>query len=389
VPRSTFGVAALAIGVREKMGCLRAILAMGVVLTHARGLFGYAIPGDICVQSFYIISGFFITLILNEKYTGENSIRLFYSNRFIRIYSIYYIFLGISLVVSGVLFFADGKGTFGIWQRHWLDLDALSRFFLEAANIFIFGQDATLFLGLNQTHLVFTGHFNAYHPAVYEFLFIPQAWSLGLELTFYVMAPFIVRRSPWVIGTIAACSVAARAIGYACGLREDPWSYRFFPFELSLFLAGALSYHIYRRIRPRQVGFGMRIFGLGVIPAILLFPFVDYHPGSFSAVRVVLYTYLTLGLPVLFLLSARNARDRAIGEISYPIYLVHLSIIDAVDAGVRLQDSQNLRALLICVITIGLAAVAVRYIDNPINTYRQRRIAGTGPPAILVPDLPR
>src|ERR1700720_380449 len=124
------------------MGCLRAILAMGVVLTHARGLFGYAIPGDICVQSFYIISGFFITLILNEKYTGENSIRLFYSNRFIRIYSIYYIFLGISLVVSGVLFFADGKGTFGIWQRHWLDLDALSRFFLEAANIFIFGQDA-------------------------------------------------------------------------------------------------------------------------------------------------------------------------------------------------------------------------------------------------------
>ena len=35
--------------------------------------------------------------------------------------------------------------------------------------------------------------FNQSKPPVYDFLLIGQTWTLGVELTFYLFAPFIVR----------------------------------------------------------------------------------------------------------------------------------------------------------------------------------------------------
>ena len=70
------------------MGFLRLILAVGVVVAHVPGeTFSFATGGDVSVQCFYIVSGFFITLILNEKYMTPRVNFLFYTNRLIRIFS--------------------------------------------------------------------------------------------------------------------------------------------------------------------------------------------------------------------------------------------------------------------------------------------------------------
>jgi peptidoglycan/LPS O-acetylase OafA/YrhL len=72
---------------RKKMGVLRTLLALSVVLSHSGPLFGIElVGGQLAVQSFYMISGFYMTMVLTEKYVNANSsYRLFISNRILRL----------------------------------------------------------------------------------------------------------------------------------------------------------------------------------------------------------------------------------------------------------------------------------------------------------------
>ena len=70
------------------MGIVRFLLALCVVVTHAPGgtIFGVRLlSGIVAVQAFYVISGFLITMILNERkqyrYIGN-----FYLSRYLRLW---------------------------------------------------------------------------------------------------------------------------------------------------------------------------------------------------------------------------------------------------------------------------------------------------------------
>jgi hypothetical protein len=66
------------------MGTLRLLLALWVVAVHGEAVYGYKIEQAwVAVQCFFIISGFYMSLILNEKYTGPGSTRLFLSQRLV------------------------------------------------------------------------------------------------------------------------------------------------------------------------------------------------------------------------------------------------------------------------------------------------------------------
>jgi peptidoglycan/LPS O-acetylase OafA/YrhL len=75
------------------MGLIRVLLALAVVTTHSKVLFGLGFTGLVygknAVEMFYTISGFYMALILNEKYTGPGSYRTFVKSRFFRIYPAY------------------------------------------------------------------------------------------------------------------------------------------------------------------------------------------------------------------------------------------------------------------------------------------------------------
>ena len=80
------------------MGSLRLSLALFVVFFHAQAYSVYAqglppletflpVPdGRTAVQMFYLISGFYMALVLNEKYKTADTNWLFYSNRFMRLW---------------------------------------------------------------------------------------------------------------------------------------------------------------------------------------------------------------------------------------------------------------------------------------------------------------
>ena len=92
------------------MGLIRFLLAMSVVAAHSAPILGSTlVGGKIAVQSFFLISGFYISLILNEKYpAGLQGNLLFYGNRFLRIYPIYWAVLLLTAAAGSTVFLLFG-----------------------------------------------------------------------------------------------------------------------------------------------------------------------------------------------------------------------------------------------------------------------------------------
>jgi peptidoglycan/LPS O-acetylase OafA/YrhL len=80
------------------MGTIRYLLAFSVLITHSKFLGKLMPPGDIAVQLFFIISGFYMALILNTKYKSHTL--AFYKNRFLRLYPIYFFVLIVIFIVG-------------------------------------------------------------------------------------------------------------------------------------------------------------------------------------------------------------------------------------------------------------------------------------------------
>ena len=213
------------------MGLIRFLLAMSVVAAHSSPILGLTfVGGKLAVQSFFVISGFYISLILNEKYpTGMRGTLLFYGNRFLRIYPIYWAVL---LLTAGagaaVLLFGLHSIVGYIWSVY-KDFSADKVAFLIASNVGILGIDLSSFMRFDLPHLAFTANWTAYKPQPSHLYLVPQAWSLSIEILVYAIAPFLFRRSIGFLVTVLVVSFAARTYAYDAGFNFDPWDYRFFP----------------------------------------------------------------------------------------------------------------------------------------------------------------
>ena len=312
------------------MGILRFILSISVVIAHSSSIFGFDfVDGQTAVQAFYIISGFYMTLILNEKYVGiNNSYKLFITNRFLRLYPIYWIVLILTIAYSVTDPLNSNKNEYaalGYYANYISTINLSSLLFLLFTNFFLFLQDTIMFLGLDTTtgSLFFTQNFRESNPMLCNFLFVPQAWTIGIEIAFYLIAPFIVRRKLKFIVLLIIISVSLRVFLYLHGLKHDPWSYRFFPTELTFFLLGTVSYHIYLYIKDIK----MHSVYLKIIYLFILGISCFY---SFSHILGKHYLYLGfffICLPFVFILTKSWKNDRYIGELSYPIYISHLFVL--------------------------------------------------------------
>jgi peptidoglycan/LPS O-acetylase OafA/YrhL len=132
-----------------------------------------------------------------------------------------------------------------------------------------------------------------------------------------------------LIGCVAASLGLRVFLTRACGLYQDPWVNRFFPTELALFLAGALAYRIYRWLRDagpsRVVAWGV---GATYVMVLLVYQFCPAPPGLGTTCKLWAFHAISwLALPWLFLGTARSRLDRYVGDLSYPVYLVHWPVI--------------------------------------------------------------
>jgi peptidoglycan/LPS O-acetylase OafA/YrhL len=82
-------------------------------------------------------------------------------------------------------------------------------------------------------------------------------------------------------------------------------------------------------------------------------------------------------LPALFELSRRFRWDSWLGELSYPIYLAHLSVLSfgqiVTTAVIGPIEDHNLLALGMAVATVLICIAYVHWIDAPFERWRQAR----------------
>ena len=304
------------------MGSIRTLLALAVVFGHA-DIYLFT-GGMLAVQLFYVISGYLMSLILLSK--SYDSLNAFYINRFLRLFPIYWV---VAILTGCVYLAISTPSSQAFWSVYKsLGVDSL---WLILTNLVLFGQDWIMFTGVENGDFVLTSNFQNSEVLVWQGLLVPQAWTLGVELSFYLIAPFILRdKRRWI--SILVASLMLRIYFIYIGLgTEDPFTYRFFPLEIALFLLGAFS-HQY--IKPLFDSFGLsenkfliRITTLFFIFIILVFHLVDIN--SLLKGPMLIGSFI-LALPFLAKFQQGSNLDDWIGSFSYPIYICHWVVIDVI-----------------------------------------------------------
>lgn len=294
------------------MGLIRFMLAYSVVAAH----FSYfhlptMVGGEVAVQGFFIISGFYMALILNTQYT---SIKSFLINRLLKLYPPYF-FVSIIALIIACIQPSDLPNLF--------DLPQPLIAYIIFTNATMLFQDVSMFIGLNNGHTTFVGHYSNSSPEIWRYLLIPQAWTLGVEISFYALAPWIFKRNFKFIFPIFLASLFVRLSLHTMGKVDDPWSYRFFPTELAFFMLGAMSYTFYNCVE--KIGNDKLIQSLGKICATFLLAFMLYFPhisATYEFKKGIFFTILFISIPFIFYTTKNFKFDRFIGELSYPLYLI-------------------------------------------------------------------
>ena len=359
------------------MGLLRLILALNVVIAHAGGqIFKVtSVGGIIAVETFFMISGFYMALILSSKYKGLDKYGLFMSNRLLRLFPIYFAVIVLAFVLYGLSYKFWGNGfNLDFWKENSSHLSITSFFTVIITSLTLLGQDLLCFSGINPEtgNLFLSAHFLGESIQPYRFMLIPQAWTLSLELMFYFIAPFLINLRNRYLLLIIGASLAARFITYGFGFTHDPWTYRFFPFEITFFLLGILCFRIYQKHKDIIISKKTAsIVLISIFAYIILF---QYIPVLLWAKKWFLYAAMIALIPILFKICKNNKIDRYIGELSYPVYICHVLVIHMLSLTFDMTDPPKYFPLLAMILSIALSILLNKFIADPIENFRQKRV---------------
>jgi peptidoglycan/LPS O-acetylase OafA/YrhL len=358
------------------MGTLRTILALAVVVYHSYKLFGLRMcGGQVAVESFYMISGFYMALILNEKYIGVGSYKKFILSRFYRIFPVYWFVLFLALIISSIGYLVFNHPYYlARYISNYNYLSGITIFYFVFENIAVLGQDILYFTRFNENYeLVLTYNPLSYKHNGYQYLLVPQAWSISIEFLFYLIAPFLVtKKMKWQIALVLiglACKYYFSNIYY---LRYDPWTYRFFPFEIAFFMAGSMAYGFFKYIQnkkiPSLVGYCLLIL---CVSGVIMF---NEIPIEEKLKNNLFYCLILASLPFMFHSLKNNKIDRYIGELSFSIYIGH-HIIVSVFRGYFFSHPQYLYFYGYAVVASSLIFAFLLQITivNSIEAYRIKR----------------
>lgn len=350
---------------RPAIDGLRAVAVVAVLLYHARvpGVAG----GFLGVDVFFVISGFLITGLLWREIERSESLDVvaFFERRIRRLLPALAIVVAATLVL-GALFLTPVGG-----EQQGLARSAIAAMAIVANLHFLHATG---------------GYFDA--PAEAQPLL--HTWSLSVEEQFYLVWPFLLlalaglaarRRADarllvvvalaglaassfllWMVwqkhhGALAFFLTPARAWEFAAGGLLHFWLRRppLLPaFAGTLVIAGLAAIAI--SISPATTILGVWVTPLAVIGSVAVLAGCESHPGG----KV---TRLLASAPMV-----------AIGRWSYSIYLWHWPLLTI--ARIHTLGELDLRASLgICVVSVALAALTYRFVEQPIRARRSSMMA--------------
>lgn len=355
------------------MGCLRLFLAMCVVVEHLPlsgtvKVFG----GTTSVEIFFMLSGFYMALVLDGKYGTHSWTQIsgFYLSRFFRLWP---------------TFILTTLGCYALWLFHYVRLGHAPMsagpilewaglpfaIAVRFSNVFMIGQDLPSLFHVSEAgglRLTFEMPWTLPDGSLWAGYAreIGPAWSIGTEIWFYLLAPFLMRARSSTLLMLGAAGLALRF--YMVEVRGLT-GYFFFPTQLPLFLAGALAY------RARNTSL-LKHRAMAMLPLFIVL--------SWTAVLFVtsldrrfnwpLYLLIALGLPALFTATKDYKTDRTIGELSYPVYIVHMLLASLLATALkRWQLAATGEQLLLLVLPVAYGIF--HFVERPIDRWRQAMVA--------------
>jgi peptidoglycan/LPS O-acetylase OafA/YrhL len=330
---------------RHVFGAWRYLLAMMVVFghywSHLNGWVGvYAVFG------FYTLSGFLMTLVLTETYPySAAGLRAYALNRFLRVYVPYYVVAAATLVMLAVMPWAAPK------VHQFIKFPASPSDWLLNATI----------LGLDTERQV---------------RLIPPAWSLHVEVAFYIAMALLLSRHrrivlAWFLASLA-WTIWALASGKGIDVRYPLVEAASLPFS-----AGALVYAYAPRMGWRW--HGPLAAGLFLANAVLANRWPDrYSWGFYVSLCLAVYAVAALrGLDARALPERWVRIDRVLGNLAYPIFLVHWLVACVLAGTTGIVTNANGAQFWAGLVPVHLAAWALwRWVDVPINRLRDRVRSG-------------
>jgi peptidoglycan/LPS O-acetylase OafA/YrhL len=330
-------------------GIYRYLLALMVVVSHHAGD-AANFPGMYAVFGFYLLSGFLMCRVRQTTYPWTpTGLGRFALNRALRIYPPYLAAAALGLAVAALAPGADQwRTTLGlpITLTDWLP------------NLLIVGLPPS---GL--------------FPKL-----VGAAWSLHVELALYLAVALLPVERPRIALAWLAISLAYTAwlIASAAGFnpRYYPVEAASLPFSLGVCLAhlrvrwhwrihlpiGALAFSAITLLSPRCC---VPMFGWGLYAALAAAAYLTVSLSQ-SAVRDAAPTWL-------------RRLDRVLGDLAYPIFLVHLAagVLTATTLGLPTKPSFVLFGAALPV--VHLAAFLIhRGVERPIERFRARVRTGLG-----------
>jgi len=282
----------------------RFALAVFVVQAHIPWPHGSGPLSQHAVFSFYVLSGFLMTLILNETYGfGPSNFVRFWSNRFLRLYPAYIIVVAVTalymLLVSPLselqtVAFPQG---FSGWVAN------LSMFGMAGPEISLRSADN----------------------------FIPNAWSLSVELFCYLLLSLYFARTPRRALALLVIGIAITGAEIARVTITAPRNYDFqnhygvLQAGIIPFAAGSLAWFHRRSLQWPSAWISVLLIAW-LINFALAHAF-DYHrfvTGLFVAVAIN-----TALVPMMFAYDEAHRKPpwvKVMGGIAYPVFVSHILV---------------------------------------------------------------
>lgn len=168
------------------MGVLRLLLAISVVNGHF-SIFNSTlfVNAGVAVFAFFVISGFYMAMVINEKYAALRMWRRrFLLNRALRLMPVYFVILFSFLLFQRLYSSSDQISDYVASAPGWQGL-------LVLLNFTIVGQD--VFMWLRDTGAISVGNSVLNQPA----------WSVASEILFYAVAAFAFKGARGILLTFA------------------------------------------------------------------------------------------------------------------------------------------------------------------------------------------
>jgi peptidoglycan/LPS O-acetylase OafA/YrhL len=302
--------------------------------------------GPFAVISFFFISGFVMASLYQKYFVTMGEAFAYYRARAIRILPQYFFFAAITLLL--LIFFGAPKGADFVSGR----FDAYAAF----ANITIIPLD-----------------FYVFDHAIAHMMLVPQAFTLGLEIIFYLLVPlFVMSRALRLAAFVISAAVYVAAFfGF---LDPDIYGYRLLPGTLVFFLMGMYLADKGDANRKPAMAIGYAMF-------VILLAILTVRGPGFAA-----YNYTTIsvligavtGFPIVVYLSQKpmNKADTMLGSASYGMFLCHILIIWWLRHAGVLQGHNITEILLFRVValTLSLAGGFLGYylVERPFVALRHR-----------------